>query len=103
MSQAEWVKCPGCGWHWKKLHTGYHKLEQKQGFSPKGEFSFLKGDPDTDAFISIRDLPGGKGNPDAFREIDRITLKQAKDMPEYQDLISSLTEKIEKIQSILRD
>jgi len=103
MSEGEWIKCPTCGWHGKKLHTGHRQLEMKQELSPKGEFTFLKGDLEKNAFISIRDLPGGKGNPNAFKEIERITLREAKDRPEYQELISSLRKKIEEIQDILRD
>ena len=101
MANAEWVKCPLCGWHWKRIHTGRHAGEHKQLKEPKGEFTFKKGNPEEDAFISIRNLPGGRGNPDSFKEIEKITLKEAKDMPEYQDLINSLKQKIKIIEKII--
>ncbi len=97
MSEGEWIKCPACGWHWKRLHTGHHKLEHKEGLASKGEFTFNKGNLEEDALISIRNLPGGRGNPESFKEIERITLKEATRLPEYEDLTTSLRNKCKQI------
>jgi len=103
MYEGEWVKCPVCGWHWKRFHTGRHAI-QEGGIKPsKGEFSFHKGDPEADAFISIRQMPGGRGNPETFRESARITLSESKGKEEYTSLRNSLKEKIQKILQILKD
>lgn len=102
MDQAEWVKCPVCGWHWKKEHTGVHAIQSNQFKPAKGEFTFEKGDLDEDTFISFRQTPGGRGNPETFKEIHRITLKEAKELSEYKGLVNSLKSKIEKIEKILK-
>jgi len=101
MAENEWVKCPLCGWHWKREHTGMHAIEKGKLKEAKGEFTFEKGSPSQDAFISLRDMPGGRGNPQSFREIDRVPLEKAKELPEYQNLIVSLKSKIQKISQIL--
>jgi len=99
--ESEWIKCPLCGWHWKRVHTGTHRIEHKKPLKIKGEFSFEKGNLEEDAFISIREIIGGRSNPNNFKEIARITLKDAKDLPEYENLIKSLKSKIQKILKIL--
>jgi len=103
MQQKEWIKCPLCGWHWKREHTGKHKLEHHLGGLGKGKFTFDKVNMENDSFISIRNLPGGRGNPESFKEIKKITLEEAKDLPEYQDLITSLRDKCQEILEILRE
>ena len=100
--QGEWIKCPICGWHWKWKTSGRHAKEHGEIKEGK-EFTFLKGNLENDAFISIRDLPGGRGNPDSFKELERISLKEAKNIPEYKNLINSLKKKIKKIEQILQD
>ena len=102
MSEGEWVKCPLCGWHWKRTHTGRHAMEKGQLKPAKGEFTFDKGDPESDAFVSIRQTPGGRGNPESFKEIEKIKLLEAKNIPEYKTLMDSLKMKIEKIKEILK-
>ena len=42
-------------------------------------------------------LSAGRGNSKTFKEIDRITLKEAKELPEYEGLVNSLKSKIERI------
>jgi len=63
MSEAEWVKCPGCGSRWTRLHTGRYAIEQKEVKPAKAEFSFDKDDRYADASISVREAPGGIGKP----------------------------------------
>ena len=94
---------PFCGWHWKRIHTGKHAKEHGITKEAKGEFTFEKVDPQNDAFISIRNTPGGRGNPDSFKEVGKITLQEAKNMPEYKDLINSLRQKIRIIKQILEE
>lgn len=103
MSEGEWVKCPCCGWQWKKEHTARHAIREGDVKAAKGEFSFDKGNLESDAFISFREIPGGRANPDNFREIERLTLREAKNKPEYQNQINSLKEKVRKIAEILKD
>ena len=97
MYEGEWAKCPCCGWHWKKEHTARHAIREGDSKPGKGEFSFHKGDLEAGAFISIRQMPGGRGNPGNFQEIEKITLSEAKTKPEYAGQINSLKEKIQKI------
>ena len=54
---------------------------------PKGKFLFLSNEPGELTLISVRECAGrGKGLP----QIESITLAQAKDDPEYNELIESL-------------
>lgn len=101
MSTSEWVKCPLCGWHWKRFHTGRHSLEHNKLKEAKGEFTFEKGNIEEDAFISIRNTPGGRGNTNSFREVERITLEEAIKNEKYKSIIRSLQQKIENIKKIL--
>jgi len=43
------------------------------------------------------------GNPRSFREIEKITLREAKTKADYAGQINSLKGKIEKILEILKD
>ena len=94
---------PLCGWHWKRTHTDRHALEEGEIKPAKGDFNFDKGDLESDAFISIRQTLGGKGNPESFREIKKMKLTEVKDIIEYKVIIDSLKTKIEKIRGILEE
>jgi len=48
-------------------------------------------------------MPGVIGNPRSFREIEKITLREAKAKAGYANQTTSLKEKIQKILQILKD
>lgn len=65
---------------------------------PKGDFSFDKGDPIEMTLISVRECRGrGQGLP----EVEKILLKEAVNLPEYQELITSLKNQTYKILQML--
>jgi len=65
---------------------------------PKGDFSFDKGDPAEMTLISVRECRGrGQGLP----EVEKILLKEAINLPEYQELITGLKNQTYKILEFL--
>ena len=65
---------------------------------PKGKFVFGDFDLKDAAFISIREARGrGGGLP----EIRKVTLREAKDLPDYKNLITSLINQFYAILKIL--
>jgi len=82
------VKCPLCGWHHSIMRTGIMRLQRGEtADQPKGNFLFLTDEPGELTFISVRECKGrGKGLP----QVESITLAQAKNDPEYNELIESL-------------
>lgn len=82
------VKCPLCGWHHSIMRTGIMRLQREESADqPKGKFLFLSNEPSELTFISVRECKGrGKGLP----QVESITLAQAKNDPEYKELIESL-------------
>ena len=100
MATTIWtVKCPLCGWHHPIESKGSKRLQRGESAGlPKGVFLFNKVNPEESAFISVRECGGrGKGLP----EIERITLTEAKNDPEYQELIKSVRNQAYKILKIL--
>lgn len=95
MTVIRTVKCPLCGWHHPLTRTGIMRLQRGQTADQlKGDFLFLTGEPGELTLISVRECKGrGKGLP----QIESITLAQAKDDPEYQELIESLRNQTYKI------
>lgn len=86
--QIKTVKCPLCGWHHSIIRTGIMRLQRGEAADqPKGKFVFLSNKLSELTFISVRDCKGrGKGLP----QVESITLAQAKNDPEYNELIESL-------------
>lgn len=86
--QIKTVKCPLCGWHHSIIRTGIMRLQRGESADrPKGKFLFLSNKPNELTFISVRECRGrGKGLP----QVESITLGQAKNDPEYNELIESL-------------
>lgn len=86
--QIKTVKCPLCGWHHSIMRTGIMRLQREESADqPKGKFLFLSDEPSELTFISVRECRGrGKGLP----QVESITLAQAKNDPEYNELIDSL-------------
>jgi len=82
------VKCPLCGWHHPFTRTGIMRLQRGEtADQPKGDYLFLSDKLGELTFISVRECKGrGKGLP----QIESITLAQAKNDPEYNELIESL-------------
>ena len=65
---------------------------------PKGKFLFLSNEPSELTFISVRECKGrGKGLP----QIESITLAQAKNDPEHNELIEPLRFQTYKILQFL--
>lgn len=82
------VKCPLCGWHHSIMRTGIMRLQREESADqPKGKFLFLSNELGELTFISVKECKGrGKGLP----QVESITLAQAKNDPEYNELIESL-------------
>lgn len=82
------VKCPVCGWHRPITKTGIRRLQRGEPVNrPQRDFMFLSDNLEELTFISVRECRGrGKGLP----EVESITLGQAKNNPEYKELIESL-------------
>jgi len=93
------IKCPLCGWHHPFTRTGIKRVQRGEvADQPKGNFVFLTNELGELTFISIRECRGrGKGLP----EVEGITVAQAKDDPEYKELIESLRFQTFKILEIL--
>lgn len=99
MTLIRTVKCPLCGWHHAITRTGINRLHRGEAADkPKGHFLFLTDELGELTFISIRECKGrGKGLP----QIKSISLNQAKDNPEYKELIESLRFQTYQILEIL--
>jgi len=97
--QIKTVKCPLCGWHHPLRRTGIMRLQRGEtADQPKGNFLFLTDEPNELTLISVRECKGrGKGLP----QIESITLAQAKNDPEYNELIESLRFQAYKILEFL--
>ena len=99
MTVIRTVKCPLCGWHHPITRTGIMRLQRGESADqPKGNFLFLTDELGELTFISVRECAArGRGLP----EVEKITLTEAKDLPEYQDLIDSLRNQAYKILKFL--
>ena len=93
------VKCPLCGWHYPLTRTDITRLQREEtADQPKENFLFLTDEPGELTFISVRECKGrGKGLP----QVESITLAQAKDDPEYIELIETLRLRTYKILQFL--
>ena len=71
-----------------------------QAFGPKGRIRFDRLDPATDPFVQVREVPGGRGGGSTVVEV--LTLAQAHDHGEVEDLIAQLKATVLKLQAVLK-
>ena len=98
-TEVKAVKCPLCCWYHLIEQKGSKRLQRGEAADPpKGKFVFGDFDLKDAAFISIREARGrGGGLP----EIRKVTLREAKDLPDYKNLITSLINQFYAILKIL--
>ena len=85
---VETLKCSVCGWHWSLEAKGSKRITRGQVVdSTRGKFTFRRLNPQGKIFISLRMYQGGH---EGLPQVDIVTLHQARDMSEYQELIASL-------------
>ena len=83
---VETLKCPVCGQHWSLEAKGSKRTTRGQvADSTRGKFTFRRLNPQGKIFISLRKRQGGR---EGLPQVDTITLKQARDMSKYQELIA---------------
>ena len=98
-TEVKTVKCPLCGWHHSIEQKGSKRLQRGEtADSAKGKFVFANFNLNEAAFISIREVKGRGGG---FPEIDKITLAEANNDPNYKNLITSLVNQSYAILKIL--
>ena len=87
-TEIKTVKYPLCDWHHSIEHKGSKRLQRREAADQlKGEFVFGDFDLNEAAFISIREVKGRGG---AFPQVGKVTLAQAQNNPDYNNLITSL-------------
>ena len=83
---VETLKCPVCGWHWSLEAKGSKRTTRGQiADSTRGKFTFRRVNPQGKIFISLRTYQGKR---EGLPQVDIVTLKQARDMSKYQELIA---------------
>ncbi|MBA7500348.1 MAG: hypothetical protein GH144_01195 [Clostridia bacterium] len=96
--QFEMTKCEFCGHHQPIQRTGVMRVQKGKVANKFYTFSYDHIDPEVSQFISIREPRGrGKGMP----EIGRITLREAVENNQYQDLREGLLNQCVKVLKIL--
>lgn len=96
--EVEMCKCLFCGTHKPLQRTGIMRIQKDKPADKLYTFTYDHIDPEVSQFISIREARGrGKGLP----EVRRITLREAIESNEYQDLRKSLMNQCVKILKIL--
>jgi len=104
MAEGEWIVCPFCGLSRKITKTGaYAERYGKQITSIKPKARFDKLNPEEAVFIDARETGLGRGA--GFPRIDELclTIKEAKDHPQYKEFIEQIKNQIEKINQALKD
>ena len=85
---AKTLKCPVCGWHWSLEAKGSKRTTRGHiTYSTRGKSTFRRFNPQEKIFISLRKCQEGR---EGLPQVDTITREQARDMSEYQELITSL-------------
>ena len=104
MAEGYWIVCPFCGLSRKIKKTGaYARRYGKEIIMEKEEVRLDKLDPENAVFIDARETGLGRGR--GFPRINELclTLKEIKNLPEYQDFINQIKNQIQKIQKVLED
>jgi len=87
--EALFLSCPVCGMSRKLDKSGrWAKLRNKEIDIVKGRAHFGAFDLDDSYLLQVRDCSGSRGH--GFPVIGGYTLEQAKNMPEYAELIAEL-------------
>ncbi len=98
--EFEMVKCVFCGTHKPLQRTGIMRVQKGKVANKFYTFSYDHIDPEASQFISIRECAGrGRGMP----EIGRVTLREAVENNQYEDLRQSLISQCVKVLKILTD
>ena len=108
MAQVVFIVCPCCARSRVlapkgsgALMAGTPKAKALlQAFGPKERIRFDKLDPATDPFVQVREVPGGRGGGSSVVEV--LTLAQAHDHGEVEDLIAQLKAQVLKLQAVLK-
>jgi len=96
--QIEMVKCVFCGTHKPLQRTGIMRIQKDKVADRLYTFTYDHIDPEASQFISIREPRGrGKGLP----EIGRVTLREAVENNQYEDLRESLMNQCVRVLKIL--
>lgn len=96
--EIEMCKCLFCGTHKPLQRTGIMRIQKDKVADRLYTFSYDHIDPELSQFISIREPRGrGKGMP----EIRRVTLREAIQNNQYEDLRQSLIDQCVRVLKIL--
>ena len=98
MRELEYTKCLVCGWTRPLERKGTERIQRDQSPDKQYIFRYDIVDPDNAGFISIREC-GGRGK--GFKEIRKITLKEAIESNSYPELRESLRNQCYSILKIL--
>jgi len=98
MSELEFTKCLVCGWSRPIERKGTKRIQRDQSPDKRYLFRYDIVDPDNAAFISIREC-GGRGK--GFKEVRKITLREAIENDSYKELRESLKNQCVKVLKIL--
>lgn len=98
MSELEYTKCLVCGWNRPIERKGTKRIQREQPPDKQYLFRYDIVDLDNAAFISIREC-GGRGK--GFKEVRRITLKEAIESNTYPELRESLVSQCIRILKIV--
>ncbi|MBA7491161.1 hypothetical protein ES702_01706 [subsurface metagenome] len=98
MTELEFTKCLVCGWSRPLERKGTKRIQRDQSADKQYTFRYDVVDPNEAAFISIREC-GGRGK--GFKEIRKITLKEAIENDSYKEVRESLKNQCVKVLKIL--
>lgn len=98
MTELEYTKCLVCGWSRPLERKGTKRIQADKTADKQYRFRYDIVDPDEAAFVSIREC-GGRGK--GFKEIRKITLKEAIESNSYPELRESLRDQCYRILKIL--
>ena len=98
MSELEFTKCLICGWSRPIERKGTKRVQRDQSPDKRYTFRYDVVDPNEAAFISVREC-GGRGK--GFKEVRKITLKEAIENDSHKELRESLKNQCVRVLKIL--
>ncbi len=98
MSELEYTKCLVCGWTRPIERKGTKRIQRNQSADKRYTFRYDVVNPNEAGFISIREC-GGRAR--GFREVRKITLREAVENDTYREVRESLKNQCVRVLKIL--